>query len=292
MTNTRSITKGLLVTGLASLSLASPALAAKIVGDNGDNRLTGTNRHDLIVGRQGNDTLDGLRGNDRIVGGQGNDSINGRQGQDKLFGNAGNDNINGWSGNDRIRGNEGDDTLRGDVNQAGDRQSRDWIWGGPGADTIFGGDARDHLFGGADNDTINGEAGNDLMSGGAGDDVQRGNGGNDRIFANVGNDRTYGGQGNDELWAMTQKDTGADGGDYVSGEEGRDVIRTRDLEADTVNCGPGRDTAILDNLDVIEDATPGNPNGSCENVVRANPVPGEASSEDATEAPATENQQD
>jgi Ca2+-binding RTX toxin-like protein len=292
MTKHRTIVKGAFVTGLASLTLASPALAAKIVGDPGNNRLTGTNTHDLIAGRAGNDVIDALRGNDRVVGGQGDDSINGREGNDRLFGNLGNDSINGWAGNDRIRGNEGDDSLRGDVNRAGDRSSKDHIWGGPGADSIFGGDARDFLFGGADNDTINGEAGPDLQSGGAGDDTQRGGAGNDVIFANVGNDRTYGGSGNDQLWALTQKDTGADGGDYVSGEQGRDVIRTRDLEADTVNCGPGRDTAILDQLDVIEDATPGNPNGSCENVVRAVPNPADAGQEDATQDPATQNQQD
>jgi len=40
-----------------------------------------------------------------------------------------------------------------------------------------------------------------------------------------------------------------------------------------VLCGPGNDTAILDKVDVIVDATPANPNGSCENVRRADPKP-------------------
>ena len=48
-------------------------------------------------------------------------------------------------------------------------------------------------------------------------------------------------------------------------------IRVRDGEQDTVNCGEGNDTAFLDFKDRIEDATPAQPNGSCEVVQRARP---------------------
>ncbi len=62
------------------------------------------------------------------------------------------------------------------------------------------------------------------------------------------------------------------GVDTVDGGPGNDVIHTRDGEADNVTCGDGRDRAKLDNVDVITDATPENPNGSCEKVERADPT--------------------
>jgi len=60
----------------------------------------------------------------------------------------------------------------------------------------------------------------------------------------------------------------------------------RDGEQDVVNCGPGTDTAFLDFKDRIEDATPANPNGSCEVVQRARPNRADSRQEDATEEPA------
>ena len=53
----------------------------------------------------------------------------------------------------------------------------------------------------------------------------------------------------------------------------------------------GKDTALLDNVDVITDATAENPNGSCEKVVRKDPKPSESKSEDAQQAPADANKQ-
>ena len=53
-----------------------------------------------------------------------------------------------------------------------------------------------------------------------------------------------------------------------------------------VNCGPGaNDRAILDFKDVIEDATPQNPNGSCEVVKRHVPNRSDSRAEDRTESP-------
>ncbi len=48
---------------------------ADIVGDGGDNLLTGTPNADVIEGRDGNDTLLGLEGDDLLSGGNGNDSL-------------------------------------------------------------------------------------------------------------------------------------------------------------------------------------------------------------------------
>ena len=113
------------------------------------------------------------------------------------------------------------------------------------------------------------------MSGGTGDDVQHGGGGNDRIYANVGVDESFGDDGNDDLWALARTDVtpGPSGetdqvGDTLHGGAGDDRFHTRDGEVDKIDCGDGNDKAILDNVDVIVDATATNPNGSCERVQR------------------------
>ena len=53
---------------------------------------------------------------------------------------------------------------------------------------------------------------------------------------------------------------------------------TRDGEADTIDCGPGTDVALLDFKDVMTDAA------ACETVKRAAPRPVETKSEDNTQS--------
>ena len=74
-----------------------------------------------------------------------------------------------------------------------------------------------------------------------------------------------------------------EGVDRVDGGNGDDTIHVRDGEADEVTCGEGVDTAKLDELDVITDATEENPNGSCETVVRAAPAPDDDDEEEDPE---------
>jgi Ca2+-binding RTX toxin-like protein len=136
------------------------------------------------------------------------------------------------------------------------------------------------------------------MAGGTGDDVQDGGPGNDTIYANLGNDTSTGGEGNDHLWALARGDVhpGPNGevdtaGDALDGGPGNDTFRTRDGEVDKITCGDGNDLALLDTVDTITDATPANPNGSCEKVIRKAPKPKESRSEDAQQAPADANRQ-
>jgi Ca2+-binding RTX toxin-like protein len=181
------------------------------------------------------------------------------------------------------------------VPNVGDRRSRDRLFGADGNDTLVGGDGFDRIYGGAGNDTSTGNAGHDRMAGGLGDDRQYGNRGRDRIFANQGVDETWGGDGGDWLFALARKDVtpGPNGevdtvGDTLHGENGNDRLFTRDGEIDKIDCGPGRDVARLDMVDVIVDATSANPNGSCEKVRRAEPKPGEDKIESDQESPAAE----
>jgi Ca2+-binding RTX toxin-like protein len=131
-----------------------------------------------------------------------------------------------------------------------------------------------------------------VISGGTGDDTSRGGAGNDRIFANLGVDESFGGDGNDDLWALARGDVNGDAdttADTLHGEAGNDTFHTRDGEADKIDCGEGDDRALLDNADVIVDATAEKPNGSCERVVRRAPKPREDRSENATQNQASDN---
>jgi hypothetical protein len=78
--------------------------------------------------------------------------------------------------------------------------------------------------------------------------------------------------------------------DTLDGGNGDDRFRTRDGEADKVTCGAGVDRALLDNVDVVADATPQNPKGSCEIVQRKAVKAHDSRSEDREEAPAAEDQ--
>ena len=113
----------------------------------------------------------------------------------------------------------------------------------PTAGAVMGTKHDDHLVG--DNSRNN-------ISGRAGDDVIDGNGGNDKLHGNRGDDTLNGGKGRDRLW-------GGRGADSLNGGKGNDHLfaLADDGRTDTLNCGPGKDTAVVR----AEDVTVG-----CENV--------------------------
>jgi dipeptidyl aminopeptidase/acylaminoacyl peptidase len=83
-----------------------------------------------------------------------------------------------------------------------------------------------------------------LLLGTSKTDVICGFGGNDLIDGNAGHDVLYGGSGNDLIIDQS-------GRDWLFGGPGRDRLRARDGAADIVDCGPGRDVAIVDRRDVV-----------------------------------------
>jgi len=118
------------------------------------------------------------------------------------------------------------------------------------AKTIEGGPGHDRLIGTRHTDRIDGRAGNDVIAGRGGSDNLRGSGGDDRI---------KGGGGRDEF-------------DMHHGEEvgglGDDVIHARDGRRDEINCGPGKDRAVVDraedgvfNCERVVEPTPGSKRG-------------------------------
>lgn len=123
----------------------------------------------------------------------------------------------------------------------------------------------DKLRGGEGDDTLIGHRGVDILIGGLGRDLARGGPGPDLIRIGAPADAPAAAE------AAADEDEVVD--DRASGGAGPDRIASRDALVDYVDCGDGRDLAILDNVDVIVDATEENPNGSCERVRRADPDP-------------------
>lgn len=152
---------------------------------------------------------------------------------------AGQRTVNGTAGADVIVGTAAGETING-------RGGNDTICAGGGADTVRGGAGDDALRGEAGADQMFGDSGKDLLLGGSGADRLRGGAGNDRLGGGDGNDRVDGGTGNDRL---DEKALGGGGRDRLLGGGGRDKISTADGTKDRADCGPGRDTAVLDRTD-------------------------------------------
>jgi hypothetical protein len=115
----------------------------------------------------------------------------------------------------------------------------DWIRriGTNRTDRLLGTGGHDFLFGRGGNDTLRGLEGNDQLDGGPGDDLLDGGAGADRISCGTGlRDGVRAGAGSDSIQC---RDRG----------RGRDVV----------DCGPGRDRAVVDRFDVVR---------NCEVVVR------------------------
>ena len=118
------------------------------------------------------------------------------------------------------------------------------VFGKAGDDVIFAWEGSDHLEGEAGNDTLRGRGGDDLLFGRIGDDVILGDEGADLLEGGRGRDRLDGGAGNDTI-------TGGYDADTLAGGPGRDRLVAVDGTRDVVDCGPGRDTALVDRRDRV-----------------------------------------
>jgi hypothetical protein len=84
----------------------------------------------------------------------------------------------------------------------------------------------------------------DYLPGGGGNDFIEGRAGNDTLLGGAGNDRLVGGEGNDVI------DGGA-GTDRIDAGPGSDTVRAADGSRDRIDCGDGRDHAVVDREDVV-----------------------------------------
>ena len=237
--------------------------ADRFTGRAAADSVHGGDGNDIIRGGAGNDTLAGDGGADQVAGDAGNDALDGGAGDDQLeFGGAaipagvggGADDLRGGAGRDRLSYNDRGAAVKLTLDgRSGDgpagegdnvHDDVETIVGTPLGDVLIGSDGGQELFGNAGNDRIDGLGGADLVNGGTGDDELFGNAGDDRIEGSAGEDYLEGGAGVDFF-----------AGDNPCTAEpctgGSDFIQARDGEADTVNCGVGADTALVDAIDVV-----------------------------------------
>ncbi|MHC5737927.1 hypothetical protein [Nostoc sp.] len=197
-----------------------------LIGDVGNNIISGLGGNDLIYGEAGDDWLDGDTGSDRLYGGDGNDLIYGEADEDLLKGEAGNDNLNGGDSNDQLYGQDGSDTLNGDA-------GNDYLEGGTGDDLLYGSNGNDQLYGQEGDDLLDGGTGDDLLDGGIGEDYLTGGDGDDQLYGQFDKDTLNGGLGNDLL-------DGGDGNDRLNGDDGNDRLYGQ-VGEDTLSGGLGND---------------------------------------------------
>ncbi|MEA2446183.1 MAG: hypothetical protein QOJ12_3475, partial [Thermoleophilales bacterium] len=114
----------------------------------------------------------------------------------------------------------------------------------PAGDRVDGLGGNDALYGFDGDDCVAGREGSDRLYGGRGDDVLRGDDGNDLLYGQEGDDTLIGGAGNDGL-------KGGDGTNRYFGRSGADRIYARNGVAETVDCGSGRDVAVVDPNDTV-----------------------------------------
>jgi hypothetical protein len=253
---------------------------------NGDSTVnTGPGNDNPVYGYGGNDHLNGGIGSDNLIGGPGDDVLDGGPGNDYFediaYGNesdsAGSDTYIGGGDSDRLNldGRSEDLALSPDgvANDGaageGDNIGPDVvsIIGGYGADTFTGNAYGNYFDGGEGNDSVNGAGGDDNLVGGAGNDSIRGGDGQDVLGGESGDDVLDGGPGVDRFWGDA---IGACIPGYCS--YGQDQINARDGNQETLNCGPGTDSAQVDASDFVV-MSPGETD-QCESVDRAAGAPG------------------
>jgi hypothetical protein len=224
-------------------------------------------RHELY-GEGGNDVLLSEEGSDLLDGGDGNDEL---QPDDMdSGGQAGvGDTVAGGPGHDKLQlVDSPQDQLRASLDGVADD-------GGPGEGDNYLPDIEDIQGSRGASNTLIGTPGPNtiqMISDDRTPNALIGGGGDDRLLGSSGDDALDGGDGNDTLVGGAFNDTlvGGPGLDALDGDgdtlyPGNDRIEARDGVAESINCGIGADTAIIDAADIV----PADGGSICEVVDRA-----------------------
>lgn len=192
---------------------------------------------------------------------------------DTLANGPGGGRLIGREGDDRLTGNSGNDVIEASyVSDVGTDSGYHYFYGtdtvkcGGGADTVLA-DSTDVIAPDCEVVAKNTKGGFRFTGSQRADRISvppawspaavYGRGGDDLLLgSSYGATNVYGGTGNDRI------QSGPSYPDRVEGGSGNDRIRARDkrLQRDSVVCGPGRDTAIVDRLDSVS---------GCERVLRS-----------------------
>lgn len=193
-----------------------------------------------------NQTITGTGNNDTLAGGNGNDTINAGKGDDRISGNGGNDTVNGEDGNDTAvyRGSSSEYTVTFD-NLTGKYTIADKTSGRDGTDTLSSIESLTFTNGSFTpqslvvvSTTLTGTSNSDVLTGGSADETINAGKGDDRLIGNGGNDILNGEDGTDTAeyrgastdytvtfdsasgkYTITDKTSGRDGTDTLSGIE-------------------------------------------------------------------------
>src|SRR4051794_18850070 len=237
------------------------ATGATLDGGAGNDQLKGWDTAETLLGGPGDDEITGHGGADHIEGGDGNDLL-----KPDTYKDPANDYVDGGNGFDTVD----DYTIPSNsynppVSITMDGVAND---GRPGeADNVINVEKiESHVSG-----TFSGGPGDDLFTVYAnldeGNSKLIGNGGNDKLTAGDYADTVDGGAGSDVLVGGLGNDTitGGPGQDTINGDAtastcglysckvpfGNDTINARDGEVDTIDCGVGQDTAVVDAVDIV-----------------------------------------
>lgn len=196
-------------------SLASYGLI--IIGNVGNNQLTGTAFVDNISGGAGNDTLQGNLGNDVLDGGFGNDLLVGGKGDDTYIIDSEFDQIT-ESADASLNGV--DTAMQSSANYTLGANVENLMLTGKTALNGTGNGSDNTITGNTNINILSGSGGSDSLYGLAGNDVLYGGEGSDTLIGGIGNDGLTGGAGSDIFWfnaaanVSTNKDTITD---FVAG---------------------------------------------------------------------------
>jgi Ca2+-binding RTX toxin-like protein len=161
-----------------------------IMGDSGNDTLSGNSQDNLI---------DGGGGVDLMSGGAGNDSYTVSEAQDQVIELAN-------QGNDSVLAKV-DYTLGANLEQLQLAGHATTGIGNSANNILIANAGRDSkLYGMEGDDRLSGAAGNDTLAGGAGNDTLDGGAGNDQLQGGVGDDQVRGGDGADLLVLMDKLD--------------------------------------------------------------------------------------
>ena len=148
------------------------------------------------------------------------------------------------------RGTDGDDTLVGS-------RTADVLYGFAGHDGLYGGAGDDLLAGGPPSrDWPSGDfSRRERLIGGAGDDVLRSHLGASVLMDSYGSNRFDSRDPLTDCHVKLPRRALASGGprcmNYVLAGRGDDIVQARDGNLDFIQCGGGRDLAVVDRIDDV-----------------------------------------